>query len=77
MKKQEDLNRMKTGEVANLARKAGVQGVEHMNKQQLIEAMGAAPPKSAMPGQGGGQGDTPPPPGTRPQDWKNIPGNQS
>ncbi|HEU4708644.1 MAG TPA: Rho termination factor N-terminal domain-containing protein [Methylophilaceae bacterium] len=32
---------------------------------------------SSAPGHGGGQGDTPPPRGAKPQDYKNIPGNQS
>jgi hypothetical protein len=75
--KQENLNQMKTGEVAERARKAGVKGIENMNKEEMIRAMGGGQPESAKPGRGGGQGDSPQPAGTRPQDWKNIPGNQS
>jgi hypothetical protein len=75
---QENLNQMKTGEVAARARKAGVTGVENMNKDQMIRAIGGGgQPESKKPGRGGGQGDHARPPGTKPQDWKNIPGNQS
>ncbi len=31
----------------------------------------------SAPGQGGGQGDTPAPKNADPQDYKNVPGNQS
>ena len=75
--KQEDLTQMSTGEVAKRARKAGIDNVDQMNKQEMIQAMGAGQPRSAQPGQGGGAGDAPRPKGSKPQDWKNIPGNQS
>jgi hypothetical protein len=75
--KQEDLTQMKTGEVAKRARKAGINNVDQMNKQEMIQAMGAGPPESAKPGRGGGPGDAPQPSGTSPKQWKNVPGNQS
>lgn len=75
--KQQDLTQMKTGEVAERARKAGIKGVENMNKEEMIQTMGGGVPESAKPGRGGGQGDSPQPPGSKPKDWKNIPGNQS
>jgi hypothetical protein len=68
---------MRTGEVAQQARKSGVKGVEQMNKEQMLQAMGQSPPESARSGQGGGKGDRPAPKGTDPSQWKNIPGNQS
>jgi hypothetical protein len=74
---QQDMSQMKTGELAQRARKAGVRNVDQMNKEEMIRAMGGEIPRSKMPGQGGGQGDAPQPKGSRPQDWKNIPGNQS
>jgi hypothetical protein len=74
---EQDLRNMKTGEVAERARQAGIQNVEKMNKEQLLQALGQQGPESAKPGRGGGQGDTPPPEGTDPREWKNIPGNQS
>jgi transcription termination factor Rho len=42
-----NLDQMKTGEVAEIARQRGIPDVEKMNKQQMIEA---------LTGQGGGQG---------------------
>jgi hypothetical protein len=74
---EKDPRQMTTGEVAEMARRAGVKGVEQMNKEEMLRAMGKGAPKSAQPGQGGGRGDRPAPPGTKPQDWKNIPGNQT
>jgi hypothetical protein len=65
---QEQLNRMKTNELAERARKAGIKGIENMNKQQMIDAISG--------GRGGGE-HAPAPAGSKPQDWKNIPGNQS
>ncbi|HEX5542855.1 MAG TPA: hypothetical protein VFX60_15050 [Micromonospora sp.] len=72
---QQNLNKMKTGEVAQRARKAGIKGIENMNKEQLIQAMGGEAPAAKKPGRGGGH--RPAPPGSKPQDWKSIPGNQS
>jgi hypothetical protein len=74
---QKDPSQMTTGEVVEQARKAGIKNPERMNKEQMLRAMGYSPPQSAQPGQGGGQGDTPPPRGSDPKQWKNIPGNQS
>jgi hypothetical protein len=74
---RQDLTQLKTGEVAKLARKAGLKNVDQMNKDEMIRAMGGGPPRSRLPGQGGGPGDSPQPKGTSPQEWKNIPGNQS
>jgi hypothetical protein len=73
---EKDPREMSMNEVAEMARRAGVQGVERMNKEEILRAMGDRV-KSAMPGKGGGHGDRPAPAGSKPQDWKNIPGNQS
>jgi hypothetical protein len=74
---EKDVRQMTTGEVAQKAKKAGIQGVEQMNKEQMIQAMGQSPPQSARSGQSGGKGDRPPPKGSDPRQWKNMPGNQS
>lgn len=73
----ENLQEMKTGEVMQKAREAGIENVEGKNKQELIDELGSGAPASAQPGHGGGRGDTPAPAGTSPEDWKNVPGNQS
>jgi hypothetical protein len=73
----QDIRAFKTGELADRARAAGVKDAEKMNKSQLLDALGVSEPDSAKPGHGGGQGDAPQPEGTRPEEWKNIPGNQS
>ncbi|SCG70274.1 Rho termination factor N-terminal domain-containing protein [Micromonospora inositola] len=70
--RQENLTQMKTGEVAKRARKAGVDNVDRMNKQEMIAAIGRNES-----GRSGGGGHAPRPPGTSPQQWKNVPGNQS
>ena len=44
-------------------------GKQNQNMSQM--------PDSAMPGHGGGQGDTPAPEGAKPEEYKNIPGNQT
>jgi hypothetical protein len=67
---------MTTGEVAKQARKAGIKDIEHMNKEQMLQAMGQQPQES-RPGQGGGRGDRPAPAGSDPKQWKDVPGNQS
>lgn len=82
-----NLRQMKTGEVAERARQAGVQNVEQMNKQQLVQAVSQARPQQGRAQQGrsqkgrsagGGQrAKDPRPPGTSPQQWKNVPGNQT
>jgi hypothetical protein len=72
-----NLRQMRTGEVAEQARRAGVRDVEHMNKEQMVQAMSRAKPQQARAGGGGRKAQAPRPQGTGPQDWKNIPGNQS
>jgi hypothetical protein len=74
---EKNLRQMTAGEVAQKARKAGIQGVEQMNKEQMLQALGQSPPESARSSKGGGKGDRPPPKGSDPREWKNIPGNQS
>jgi ferritin-like metal-binding protein YciE len=44
---------MKTGEVAELAREAGIQYVDDMNKEELIQALGQQGSGSAAPGGAG------------------------
>lgn len=73
---QQDLRNRTTGEIADEARRKGIKNVEEKNKQELLNELGEQDP-SAKPGHGGGQGDSPQPSGTDPQEWKNIPGNQS
>lgn len=36
---KKDPRQMKTGEVAKMARKAGIQDTGNMNKQQMVQAM--------------------------------------
>ncbi|MEN3308167.1 MAG: hypothetical protein V7603_4369 [Micromonosporaceae bacterium] len=72
-----DPRQMHMGDLVEMARRKGVQGVERMNKEEILRAIGIDQPGSSAPGQGGGPGDRPAPAGTKPQDWKNIPGNQS
>jgi len=74
---QQNLRNMKLGDLQKRARKEHVPDVEHKNKDQLIQAMGAGQAPSARPGRGGGRGDAPRPKGSDPSQWKNIPGNQS
>ena len=74
---QKDPRQMTTGEVAKMARKAGIKNADQMNKDQLIQAMNQSPPEPSQPGRGGGKGDTPAPKKSNPSQWKNIPGNQS
>ncbi|WP_213453357.1 Rho termination factor N-terminal domain-containing protein [Rhizomonospora bruguierae] len=73
----EQLRAMKTGEIVEVARQAGIRNPEKMNKDQLIQALGGGGANSSQPGRNGGRGDRPPPKGSSPQEWKNIPGNQS
>jgi hypothetical protein len=40
---EKDPRQMKTAEVAKMARKAGIQDIEHMNKSQMLQAMGKSP----------------------------------
>ncbi len=75
--KNKNERQMTTGDVAQQAKKAGIQGVEQMNKEQMLQALQQNPPESSRSGKGGGKGDRPPPKGSDPREWKNIPGNQS
>jgi len=74
---QQNLKNMHLGELKKRAQKSGVTGVEQKNKTELLQAMGAGPAASSRPGRGGGRGDAPQPKGTKPSQWKNVPGNQS
>jgi hypothetical protein len=51
-----DPRQMTTGEVAKMARKAGIQDIEHMNKNQMLQAMGKSPSAGAQPAQAGSSG---------------------
>jgi hypothetical protein len=51
-----DPRQMTTGEVAKMARKAGIQDIEHMNKNQMLQAMGKGPSGGAQPAQAGSSG---------------------
>jgi hypothetical protein len=51
---EKEAGQMDIGQIQEMARRAGLKGVERMSKEDLLRAM-----KS------------------KPQDWKNIPGNQS
>jgi transcription termination factor Rho len=75
-----NLEQMKTGEVAQIAREFGIPDVEKMNKQQMIEALtrqAGVQSGGQVAGQASGQGKDPRPPGTKPEEWKDVPGNQS
>jgi hypothetical protein len=68
------LQDMKTGEVKEKAREAGVEDLDTKNKQEMIDAMGG----DADAGKGGGQSASDPAPeGVDPADYKDVPGNQS
>jgi hypothetical protein len=51
-----DPRQMKTAEVAKMARKKGIQDIEHMNKSQMLEAMGQSQSGRGQPAQPGGSG---------------------
>ncbi|HEX6969306.1 MAG TPA: Rho termination factor N-terminal domain-containing protein [Micromonosporaceae bacterium] len=70
MKRPEDLKQMKTGEVAKLAKKSGIEGIEFMNKQQMIDAITAngGVRGSAKAGQGGHRRSAPASAGGEPKD---------
>lgn len=69
-----DLEDMKTGEVADKAREAGVENVEQMNKGEMIDALGGGTNTE----HGGGQSQKDPKPeGVSPEDYKDVPGNQT
>jgi hypothetical protein len=47
-----DPRQMKTGEVAKMARKAGIQDTGSMNKQQMLQAMEKGKPGTPQAAQG-------------------------
>jgi hypothetical protein len=49
-----DPRQMKTGEVAKMARKAGIQDTGRMNKEQMVQAMEKGPSGTSRPAQGAG-----------------------
>jgi hypothetical protein len=53
-----DPRQMKTGEVAKMARKAGIQDTGHMNKEQMVQAMEKRSSGGAQPAQGTGSAQT-------------------
>lgn len=69
-----DLAQMKTGELRQQAQRAGLDNVDQMNKDEMIQALGG----SSNANRGGGQRQKDPhPKGVSPQDYKNLPGNQT
>jgi hypothetical protein len=78
--RQQDLRQMKTGEVAELAKQAGIPNVSQMDKGEMIEALHrrgiAGGERFDRPGGGQSQKD-PAPKGVDPSQYKNLPGNQS
>jgi hypothetical protein len=69
-----DPAQMKTGELRKQAERAGMRNVDQMNKDEMIRKLGG----SANAKQGGGQRQKDPrPKGISPQDYKNVPGNQT
>lgn len=70
----ENLENMKTGQVREKARQAGIDNADQMNKGELIEALGGGLNTQ----QGGGQRQKDPRPrGVDPREYKNLPGNQT
>lgn len=54
---QQNLTQIKSGEVAERARKAGVENIDQMNKDEMIQEMGRGRPQWKRPAHGGGHGD--------------------
>jgi hypothetical protein len=88
--KEKDLESKTREELYEIAKEEEIPHKSKMNKEELIDALsgkgGHEKQKEShhkekkdpsQPGQGGGQGDTPAPKGAKPEDYKNIPGNQS
>ncbi|GII25087.1 hypothetical protein [Planosporangium mesophilum] len=73
----QNLEQMKTGEVARITRERDIPNVDKMDKQEMIEALNRQAGRGPIASRAGGQGKDPRPPGTSPEEWKNIPGNQS
>jgi hypothetical protein len=76
----ENLSQMKTGEVAERAKQAGIPNVSQMNKGEMIEALQrkgqGGTERYDRPGGGQSRKD-PAPQGVDPSQYKDIPGNQS
>lgn len=69
-----DLAQMSTGQLREQAERAGIKNTDQMNKDDMIQALGG----TANARHGGGQRQKDPrPPGVKPKDYKNIPGNQT
>jgi hypothetical protein len=49
-----DPRQMKTGEVAKMARKAGIQDTGNMNKEQMVQAMEKGPSRTSQQSQATG-----------------------
>ncbi|MEV0733143.1 hypothetical protein [Polymorphospora sp. NPDC050346] len=65
---------MTTGQLRDEAQRAGIGNTDQMDKDDLIGALGG----TTNARQGGGQTQKDPrPKGVRPQEYKNIPGNQT
>ncbi|PSK64071.1 hypothetical protein B0E53_03976 [Micromonospora sp. MH33] len=69
-----DLAEMTTGQLREQAERAGVRNTDQMNKDDMIRALGG----TANAKQGGGHRQKDPrPQGVNPQDYKDVPGNQT
>lgn len=76
----ENLRAMRTGEVAERAKQAGIENVTQMNKEEMIQALErkghGGTERYDQPGGGQSRKD-PAPPGVDPSQYKDIPGNQT
>ncbi|MBM0227203.1 MULTISPECIES: Rho termination factor N-terminal domain-containing protein [Micromonospora] len=69
-----DRAEMTTGQLRKEAQRAGIDNTDQMNKAEMIDALGG----STNVNRGGGQTQKDPKPkGVSPQDYKNLPGNQT
>jgi hypothetical protein len=74
----ENLQEMKTGELAEKARQAGIDNVEQMDKSEMISALEGKGQGQRYNQPGGGQEqEDPKPRGADPSQYKNVPGNQT
>lgn len=74
---EENLTRMRVGEVAHRARQAGVRYVNQMSKEQMIQAIRDGKQESSRPGRGGAPGGTSAPQGSGPSSRQKMPDNES
>lgn len=87
-----DLRNMTRNELYEIAKEENIPGKSTMHKDELISAIEnrhkgekhesrkhghKKSDDSSQPGHGGGKGDAPQPKGASPDEFKNIPGNQS